>query len=55
MDEAEAEVAEEATKAVPRPESYAAATDGSSIGSVTASRGCDESRRFAAIAERRTR
>ena len=36
-----AEAAEEATVAVPRPYMYAAATDRSSIGSVTALRGCD--------------
>ena len=53
--EAEAEAAEEATAAVPRPERYTAAMDRSSIRSVTASRGFDESRRFAAIAEGRTR
>ena len=53
--EAEAEAAEEATTAVPRLDRYAAATDMSSIRSVTASRECDESRRFAAIAEGRTR
>ena len=52
---AEAEAAEEATTDVPRPDRYSAATDRYSIGSVTALRGCDESRRFAAIAEGITR
>ena len=40
--EAEAEAAEEATTAVPWPDRYAAATDRSSIGIITASSGCDE-------------
>ena len=53
--EAEAEAAEEATTAVLRPETYSDATDRSCIGSVNASKGCDESRRFAEIAEGRTR
>ena len=53
--EAEVEAAEEAATAIPRSDMYAAATDRYSIGSFTASRGCDELRRFAAIAEGRTR
>ena len=52
---AEAGAAEEAATVVLRPDRYAAATDKSSIGSVTALKGCDKSRRFAAIAEGRTR
>ena len=52
--EAEAETAEEAETAVLRTDMYATTTDSYSIGSVTASRGCDESRRFTAIAEGRT-
>ena len=52
---AKAEAAEEAATAVLRPDRYAAVTDRSCIESVTASRGCDESGRFAAIAEGRTR
>ena len=55
MAEADAEAAEEAETAVPRLYRCVAATDRSSIGSVTASSGCDESMQFAAIADVRTR
>ena len=47
----EAEAAEEAVTAVPRTDRCAAATYRSSIGSVTASVGCDESNRSAAISK----
>ena len=51
----EAEAAEEMATFILLPDNYSAATYSSSIGSVTASRGCNELRRFAAIEEGRTR